>query len=221
MSEGASGWLWLVIDVGLVAALGIVLAYGTLQYRKRRGPRSLAPELRTSLTQRGCVKRRHVERVRVRFETHRRSVHESLGRSLCYDTVSSFAGLVVAREPTKGAITGFRNGLALKNSHQSKRVMRISLHAKNNTHDAGRNRAFGSNRRRRFAAPPFGCQRCRTSTRDRYFPGKTIGAGPSSMRRLNNLFPPALNESNDDQPALLDDDGGAERCAMSANLHIR
>jgi len=41
------------------------------------------------------------------------------------------------------------------------------------------------------------------------------------MRRLNNLFPPALNESNDDQPALWDDDGGAERCAMSANLHIR
>ncbi len=49
--------------------------------------------------------------LRVRFETHRRSVHESLGRSLCYDTVSSFAGLVVAREPTKVAITGFRNGL--------------------------------------------------------------------------------------------------------------
>ena len=49
--------------------------------------------------------------LRVRFETHRRSVHESLGRSLCYDTVSSFAGLVVAREPTKVSITGFRNGL--------------------------------------------------------------------------------------------------------------
>jgi len=46
MSEGASGWLWLVIDVGLVAALGMVLAYGTLQYRKRRGPRPVAPELR-------------------------------------------------------------------------------------------------------------------------------------------------------------------------------
>ncbi len=36
---------------------------------------------------------------------------KSLGRSLCYDTVPSFAGLVVAREPTKVAITGFRNGL--------------------------------------------------------------------------------------------------------------
>jgi hypothetical protein len=46
MSEGASGWLWLVIDVGLVAGLGMVLAYGTLQYRKRRGPRPVAPELR-------------------------------------------------------------------------------------------------------------------------------------------------------------------------------
>ena len=37
MSEGAGGWLWLVVDVGLVAALKIVLACGTLQYRKDEG----------------------------------------------------------------------------------------------------------------------------------------------------------------------------------------
>ena len=49
--------------------------------------------------------------LRVRFEHHRRGVHEPLGRSLCYDKVPSFAGLVVMREPTKVAITGFRNGL--------------------------------------------------------------------------------------------------------------
>jgi len=37
VSEGAGGWLWLVVDVGLVAALKIVLACGTLQYRKDEG----------------------------------------------------------------------------------------------------------------------------------------------------------------------------------------
>ena len=45
MSEEMSGWLWLIIDVGLVAGLGIVLAYGSMQYRRRRGDRlNVAPE---------------------------------------------------------------------------------------------------------------------------------------------------------------------------------
>jgi len=39
----AGGWLWLIIDVGLVAILGAVLAYGVMHYRNwRGGPR--APE---------------------------------------------------------------------------------------------------------------------------------------------------------------------------------
>jgi hypothetical protein len=32
----AGGWLWLVINVGLVAILGLALVYGVSQYRKRR-----------------------------------------------------------------------------------------------------------------------------------------------------------------------------------------
>jgi hypothetical protein len=32
----AGGWLWLIIDVGLVAILGLALFYGMRQYRKRR-----------------------------------------------------------------------------------------------------------------------------------------------------------------------------------------
>jgi hypothetical protein len=41
----AGGWLWLVIDVGLVGIFGIVLAYGTTQWRRRRRDRqNVAPE---------------------------------------------------------------------------------------------------------------------------------------------------------------------------------
>ena len=37
--EDAGGWLWLVIDVILVAALGIGIAYGIMAWRRRRtGP---------------------------------------------------------------------------------------------------------------------------------------------------------------------------------------
>ena len=32
----AGGWLWLVIDVVLVAALGVGLAYGIIAWRNRR-----------------------------------------------------------------------------------------------------------------------------------------------------------------------------------------
>ena len=34
--DDAGGWLWLIIDVGLVALLGVGLAYGMLTWRKRR-----------------------------------------------------------------------------------------------------------------------------------------------------------------------------------------
>ena len=34
--DDAGGWLWLVIDVILVAALGIGIAYGIMSWRRRR-----------------------------------------------------------------------------------------------------------------------------------------------------------------------------------------
>ena len=34
--DDADGWLWLVIDVILVAALGIGIAYGIMAWRRRR-----------------------------------------------------------------------------------------------------------------------------------------------------------------------------------------
>ena len=34
--DEAGGWLWLIIDVMLVAALGIGIAYGILAWRRRR-----------------------------------------------------------------------------------------------------------------------------------------------------------------------------------------
>jgi uncharacterized iron-regulated membrane protein len=36
MDSDAGGWLWLVIDVILVAALALGLLYGTMMWRKRR-----------------------------------------------------------------------------------------------------------------------------------------------------------------------------------------
>ena len=36
MDSDASGWLWLVIDVLMVAVLGIALVYGTMLWRQRR-----------------------------------------------------------------------------------------------------------------------------------------------------------------------------------------
>ena len=35
MDEDASGWLWLFIDVGMVAILGIAIAYGGMVWRNR------------------------------------------------------------------------------------------------------------------------------------------------------------------------------------------
>lgn len=38
MSGEAGGWMWLLIDVVLVAILAAALAYGVLVWRKRRSP---------------------------------------------------------------------------------------------------------------------------------------------------------------------------------------
>jgi Flp pilus assembly protein TadB len=36
MDSDAGGWLWLVIDVAMVAVLAIALIYGTMLWRQRR-----------------------------------------------------------------------------------------------------------------------------------------------------------------------------------------
>jgi Flp pilus assembly protein TadB len=36
MGSDAGGWLWLVIDVAMVAVLAIALIYGTMLWRQRR-----------------------------------------------------------------------------------------------------------------------------------------------------------------------------------------
>jgi hypothetical protein len=41
MGEQASGWLWLIIDVGLVAVLGAGLIYGTMMWRSRSRNRAV------------------------------------------------------------------------------------------------------------------------------------------------------------------------------------
>lgn len=38
MSGEAGGWMWLLIDVALVAILAAALAYGVLVWRNRRSP---------------------------------------------------------------------------------------------------------------------------------------------------------------------------------------
>ena len=43
MTEGASGWLWLIVDVVFVAALAAALAYGVIR-AKRRTNNARAPE---------------------------------------------------------------------------------------------------------------------------------------------------------------------------------
>jgi hypothetical protein len=39
--DDAGGWLWLIIDVILVAALGIGIAYGIIAWHRRRKDRTM------------------------------------------------------------------------------------------------------------------------------------------------------------------------------------
>jgi len=48
MAEGASGWLWFAIDVGLVALFAAFLYYGTTQWRRGRDENKVAPEYKQS-----------------------------------------------------------------------------------------------------------------------------------------------------------------------------
>ena len=48
MSSDAGGWLWLVINTGMVAILGAALFYSSMMWRRRRKDRNeVAPELRS------------------------------------------------------------------------------------------------------------------------------------------------------------------------------
>lgn len=47
MNGDAGGWLWLVIDVGLVAILAAALAYGIFAWRQRSRRSDPARERRT------------------------------------------------------------------------------------------------------------------------------------------------------------------------------
>jgi hypothetical protein len=48
MDSDASGWLWLVIDVAMVAVLAIALAYGTVLWRRRSRALAQASERATA-----------------------------------------------------------------------------------------------------------------------------------------------------------------------------
>ncbi|MFL6796374.1 MAG: hypothetical protein ACJ8F3_03075 [Xanthobacteraceae bacterium] len=55
MNADAGWWLWWVIDVAMVAALGIALVYGTMVWRKRRAGSEAASEQATrDLYERGA-----------------------------------------------------------------------------------------------------------------------------------------------------------------------
>jgi len=46
MSEELGGWLWILTTVGMVGALGVVLAYGIAKSKRRKGAeQAVAPEL--------------------------------------------------------------------------------------------------------------------------------------------------------------------------------
>jgi membrane protein implicated in regulation of membrane protease activity len=48
MDSDVSGWLWLVLDVVMVAALGTALAYGVALWRRRRRSVEQASERATA-----------------------------------------------------------------------------------------------------------------------------------------------------------------------------
>jgi len=69
MDSDASGWLWLVIDVLMVAVLGIALVYGTMLWRQRRSrAREQVSERATAqLYEREAERERKAEADRVRW----------------------------------------------------------------------------------------------------------------------------------------------------------
>jgi hypothetical protein len=67
MDSDASGWLWLVIDVLMVAVLGVVLVYGTMFWRRRRSRalEQVSERATTQLYEREAERERKAEADRV------------------------------------------------------------------------------------------------------------------------------------------------------------
>jgi hypothetical protein len=69
MDSDAGGWLWLVIDVAMVALLAIALIYGTMLWRQRRSRavQKAGERATTQLYEREAQRERKAEADRVRM----------------------------------------------------------------------------------------------------------------------------------------------------------
>jgi hypothetical protein len=69
MDSDASGWLWLMIDVAMVAGLAIALIYGTMLWRQRRSRalQQTSERATTQLYEREAQRERKAEADRVRM----------------------------------------------------------------------------------------------------------------------------------------------------------
>ena len=69
MDSDASGWLWLMIDVAMVAGLAIALIYGIMLWRQRRSRalQQTSERATTQLYEREAQRERKAEADRVRM----------------------------------------------------------------------------------------------------------------------------------------------------------
>ena len=69
MDSDASGWLWLMIDVAMVAGLAIALIYGTMLWRQRRSRalQQTSERATTQLYEREAQRERKAEADRARM----------------------------------------------------------------------------------------------------------------------------------------------------------
>jgi Flp pilus assembly protein TadB len=69
MDSDAGGWLWLVIDVAMVAVFAIALVYGTMLWRQRRSRavQQASERATTQLYEREAQRERQAEADRVRM----------------------------------------------------------------------------------------------------------------------------------------------------------
>jgi hypothetical protein len=67
MDSDAAGWLWLVIDVLMVAVLAVALIYATVSWRRRRGHlEQVSDRATTQLYEREADRERKAEADRAR-----------------------------------------------------------------------------------------------------------------------------------------------------------